>query len=185
MMKSSPFRTNAEHAWWRGACFNARRRLKVERGTRTASPDEGAAIVEMAVVSSLLFAMLFGILEFSMAFYTYNYVAEAAREGTRYAMVRGSSCTLLTNCNATAAEIQTYVQGLKYPGMTAANTTVTTTWFSQSGTPATWTACGSVCNAPGVDSVQVKVTYTFNLGIPFAPKSKLSIHSTSQMVIAN
>ena len=147
--------------------------------------DEGSNIVEMAVVSSVLLAMLFGIVEISLALYTYNYVSDAAREGTRYAIVRGSSCSVLTNCNVTAAEVQTYVQNLGYPGMKSANTTVTTTWYSPSTTtPVTWILCGTPCEAPG-NAVKVNVTYSFQLSIPFVPRSTLSLHSTSQMVIAN
>ncbi len=138
----------------------------------------------MALVSMVLFAMLFGIIEFSLALYTFNYVSDAAREGTRYAIVRGTSCNVLTNCNVTAAQIQTYIQKLGYPGMNPSNTTVTTTWFSPSAAPVTWTACGSPCEAPG-NAVQVTVTYSFPLSIPFVPKETLSLHSTSMMVIAN
>jgi Flp pilus assembly protein TadG len=154
-------------------------------GTEVPSRDQGSNVIEMAVVSPIFLAMLFGIIELSLALYTYNYVSDAAREGSRYAIVRGSSCSVLTNCGVTAAQIQTYVQNLGYPGMKAANTTVTTAWFSPSTTtPVTWTECGSTCNAPG-DAVQVKVTYSFHLGIPFVPKSTINLHSTSQMVIAN
>jgi Flp pilus assembly protein TadG len=150
-----------------------------------AGQNEGSALVEMGLVCGILFAMLFGIIEFSLALYTYNYVSDAARDGSRYAIVRGSSCSVLTNCNATAAQIQSYVQSLGYPGMNSANTTVTTTWYSPSTTsPLTWTLCGTTCNAPG-DAVRVKVVYSFPLSIPFVPKSTLSLQSTSQMVIAN
>ncbi|WP_348262312.1 pilus assembly protein [Telmatobacter sp. DSM 110680] len=158
---------------------------KISSDCRVLPCEEGSNIVEMAVVSSVLLAVLFGIVELSLAMYTYNYVSDAAREGTRYAMVRGSSCSVLTNCGVTSAQIQTYVQSLGYPGMNAANTTVTTTWLSPSTTtPVTWTVCGSTCNAPG-DAVQVKVTYSFKLSIPFVPNSTLNLHSTSLMVIAN
>jgi Flp pilus assembly protein TadG len=158
--------------------------LKTEQRRLGPHCNEGSAVVEMAVVCSLLFAMLFGVIELSLALYTYNYVSDAAREGTRYAIVRGSSCSVLTNCNVTAAQIQTYVQNLGYPGVNAANTTVTTTWLSPSTAPVTWTVCGSPCEAPG-NAVQVKVTYSFKLNIPFVPRKTLSLNSTSMMVIAN
>ncbi len=186
MMKTEHLQEETGILMRRGRDYLARISFsKGKQGSQRASGDEGSAIVEMAVVSSLLFAVLFGIIELSLALYTYNYVSDAAREATRYAIVRGSSCTQLTNCGVTAAQIQTYVQGLGYPGMNSANTTATTTWYSPSSSPpTTWTACGSTCNAPG-DAVQVKVTYSFRLSIPFVPKSTLSLHSTSLMVIAN
>jgi len=180
----SNLRKGKRIGWWR-AHVNTCRLPNADQGRRFLHCDEGANVVEMAVASSILFAMLFGIIELSLALYTYNYVSDAAREGTRYAIVRGSSCNALTNCSATAAQIQTYVQNLGYPGVRAANTTASTTWFSPSAsTPVTWTSCGTPCNAPG-NAVQVTVTYSFGLSIPFVPKQTLSLHSTSRMVIAN
>jgi Flp pilus assembly protein TadG len=165
--------------------MNTGRLAKADQRHRSVRSDEGSNVVEMAVVSSVLFAMLFGIIELSLALYTYNYVSDAAREGTRYAIVRGSSCSVLTNCNVTSAQIQTYVQQLGYPGINAANTTATATWLSpSSSTPVTWTACGSTCNTPG-DAVQVRVTYSFLLSVPFVPGRTLSLQSSSMMVIAN
>jgi Flp pilus assembly protein TadG len=168
-------------------CVSLRRRFGARsRRSRGDCCDQGSALVEMALACSVLFAMLFGIIEISLALYTYNYVSEAARAGSRYAIVRGASCSYLTNCGATPAQIQTYVWGLGYPGINSANTTVTTTWLSPSASPpTTWSVCSSgACKLPG-NAVKVNVTYSFPLSIPFVPSSTLSLHSTSQMVIAN
>jgi Flp pilus assembly protein TadG len=152
--------------------------------------EDGASIVEMALASAVVFGMLFGIIYFSMTLYTYHYLSEAAREGSRYAMVRGStSCTNtpgLTNCKATQAQIQTYVQDLGYPAIDAANKmTVTTTWYTASTSqPTTWSLCSTgSCNAPG-NVVKVQVIYAYPLSIPFYGKKTLNLTSTSQMVIA-
>jgi len=148
--------------------------------------DEGGSLVEMALVSSITLAMLIGIIQASMAVYTYHYISEAAREGVRYAIVRGSYCTSLTNCNATAAQIQTFVKDLGYPGINStANMTVTTTWYSAStNLPTSWTACAGQCNDPG-NAVKVTVTYNYPFSIPFVQKSTLALSSSSQMVISN
>jgi Flp pilus assembly protein TadG len=141
----------------------------------------------MALGSIILLTMIIGAFEVCLALYTYNFISEAAREGARYAIVRGSGCTSLTNCNATSAQIQTYLQGLAYGGSASSkNMTVTTTWLSVSATvPATWTSCGATqCDAPG-NAVQVKVTYALPLMLPFRATSTWNMSSTSQMVIAN
>lgn len=150
--------------------------------------DTGSAIVEMALSSSVLFAMFFGMFEMSMASYTYHYVSDAAREGSRYAVVRGStSChnTGLTGCGATSDSIATYVKGLGYPGIKSSNMTVTTTWYTPSvGTPRTWTLCSTgTCNAPGY-LVKVNVVYAFPFSVPFVPSRTINVGSTSQMVIS-
>jgi Flp pilus assembly protein TadG len=147
--------------------------------------DAGATIVEFTVSAAVLLMALFGIIQCSLALYVYNYVSDAAREATRYAMVRGSSCTLLTGCNVTQAEIQTYLRGFQYPGVNVSNLNATATWLSQNASsPTGWTACGSPCEAPG-NQVRVQVTYTFPLSIPFWKNSTVDIASTSEMVISN
>lgn len=156
----------------------------MERGCRGLSGDEGQSLVEFALIFAALFAMLFGIFELCLASYTYHYVSESAREGTRYAVVRGSSCALMPDCNATAAQIQTYVQGLGYPGINSTNMTVTTNWLSPGVGPLNPTACSTgPCNAPG-NLVHVQVNYAFPLRIPFWGSSTINISSTSQMVIS-
>jgi Flp pilus assembly protein TadG len=141
----------------------------------------------MAICSAVLLSMLLGIIQLCLALYCYHYVADAAREATRWAIVRGStSCSNtpnLTNCNATSAQIQTYVRGLGYPysgGLVA-----TTKWCQASATkPTTWAACSAAtANTPG-NQVQVQVQYSFPFGVLFVNIGNLSVSSTSQMVIA-
>jgi Flp pilus assembly protein TadG len=147
---------------------------------RGARNEHGSALVEMAVATVVLLTLLFGILEISLALYTYHFVSEAAREGTRYAIVRGSSCggSFSTACPASSDDIQTYVQNLAYPGINPTAMTVTTAW---SAYPAGG-ACGS-CNNPG-NQVQVTVNYQYLLSIPFVPSQTLNMSSSSEMVIS-
>lgn len=52
---------------------------------------KGAAAVEMAVVSPLLFALLFGIIEFGWLFTVQHTMVNAAREGCRTGVLSGST----------------------------------------------------------------------------------------------
>ena len=52
--------------------------------------SDGQTLVETAVSLTILFSMVFGLINVGMALYSYNFVAESEREGSRYAMVRGS-----------------------------------------------------------------------------------------------
>ena len=48
--------------------------------------------MEMALICAfVVIPTLFGIIEVSLALYSYNFVTDAAREATRYAIVRGPS----------------------------------------------------------------------------------------------
>jgi Flp pilus assembly protein TadG len=142
---------------------------------RTLRAEAGSSIVEFALASIILFALVFGVMAICMALYSYNVVSEAAREATRYAIVRGSACTsFATACPATTTDIKTYVQGLGFP------------LININPLSPTLTAVASWPNGnknPG-NPVQVTVTYTFPLGIPFMPSRALSMSSTSQMIIS-
>jgi Flp pilus assembly protein TadG len=144
---------------------------------RRLQPEQGATLVEFALSCAVLFMTLFGIFELSIALYSYNFVADAAHEATRYALVRGSACTGFTDCNIkTSTPIQTYVRGLGYPGINPNNLTAAATWSGPTTSP---------INAPG-NMVSVTVTYTYPLNIPFWPQSGSILHlsNTSQMTIS-
>ncbi len=53
-------------------------------------------VVETTLAFMLLITLILGFIEFSLMGYTYSVVAEAAREGVRYATLHGTSST---NCS--------------------------------------------------------------------------------------
>jgi len=57
--------------------------------------DDGSGMVEFALVATVLMVLLFGIIEFGLAAWEKNAAASAAREGARYAIVRGSKSVRL------------------------------------------------------------------------------------------
>jgi len=145
--------------------------------------EGGATMVEFALATTILFAMVFGIIQLSMALYSYHFTADAAREATRWAIVRGSlSCTntpALNKCNATPTDIANVVKSLGYPGIDPNQLTVTTTYKNPDNTLCTT----GICNAPG-NSVQIRVSYAFLLQIPFSTSPLLHLGSTSMMTIS-
>lgn len=153
------------------------------------SSEEGAALVEMAISSAVFLSILIGVFFMILALYSYHFVADAAREASRYASVRGSqSCLntpLLPNCGvSTSAPIQNWIRSLNYPYAASLNVSVNYLKPTVSGSPATttWSACAG-CNAPG-NLVEVVVTYGYPLSIPFWKSTTISIGSTSAMVIS-
>lgn len=149
--------------------------------------EQGSAMVEIALSMVILLAMLFGVIEVCLAVYSYHFVSEAAREGTRYAIVRGSTSALncpsnpAAACPAAISDIQNYVTGINFPGIDITTSDVNVAW---SAYPAGATCTPSpTCNNPG-DMVQVTVAYPFTLSIPFVPQETITLSSTSQMVIS-
>jgi Flp pilus assembly protein TadG len=148
---------------------------------RAKHSERGASMAETAIIMSVVLLLLFGIIDFGRATYTYSWVANAARMGARWMIVRGSlSCTsgngfVIDNCNAQSAALQTYVQSLNTGMMTTANIAATETPVS--------CPVGAATNGPGC-VVKVTVSYPFAFIAPFFPKAGIQMSSTSQMVIS-
>jgi Flp pilus assembly protein TadG len=136
-----------------------------------AGNEEGSALVEFALTLPVLITCFFGLIEVSLAFYTHQLLSESAREGTRYAMVHGSTCTTGSGgaCTVSAATVNSYVSGLSWPNIGGNPMTVNTTYPDGNESP------GS--------RVQVTTTYNFPFRVPFIPPSTLTMSSTSVMYI--
>jgi Flp pilus assembly protein TadG len=69
--------------------------------------EHGASTFEMAFILPLIILpLIFGALDFSRAMYAYHFVAYAAREASRWASVRGSTCAaqvVMQDCGAAAS----------------------------------------------------------------------------------
>ena len=158
------------------------------RGSHTAQRrsalfgEDGSALIETALSLVLLLIVVTGIMEIGWLLYTYHFISDAAREGTRYAIVRGSSCaaagSLCTDVSQT--DIQNYIENLGFLGINSGNMTVTATWPNAG---AACTPSASPCNNPG-NLVKVTVAYKFPLSIPFVKASTINMSSTSEMVIS-
>jgi Flp pilus assembly protein TadG len=150
--------------------------------------DRGSAILETALSLMILLTFLFGIMETGLAVYSYHFISEAAREGTRFAIVRGSSagpaCTAPgpPTCAARPVDVQNYVLNLGFPGINPANMTVTPVWSAYTS-GSTCPASPSPCNSPG-NLITVTVQYNFPLTVPFVPAHTYSLTSSSAMIIS-
>jgi Flp pilus assembly protein TadG len=139
--------------------------------------ERGTTAVEFAICAVLLLTLIFGIMDFSRCLYAYHFLSKSAREATRYAIVRGSACTSWGDgcCPIPLNDqdcVQNYVRSLAAPsaGLIDPNAiTVTTAWPTD--------------NKRG-SQVQVQLNYTFQFILPFLPSSVYTLHSTSEMVIA-
>ncbi len=156
---------------------------QASRRTRSrCAREQGSTIIEMSLTLLILLAIMFGLIEICLALYTYHFISDAAREGTRYAIVHGSACMNAgASCTVSTDDIQTYVEDIGFPGINPANMTVTTTYAPYpAGANCTPSAA---CNNPG-NLATVTVSYNFPLSIPFVSSSVIAMSSTSSMVIS-
>ena len=138
----------------------------------------------------MLLMLVFGIIDCSRALYSYHFVSSAAQQGARYAIVRGgdwpSACAAVTSfsCQASAANIKTYVQSLASLGITPSNVTVTASWPQT-----TVNGIATGCNTSATQNnqgcvVKVQVGYVYHFFLPYLPVTGLSMTATSEQVIA-
>ena len=137
--------------------------------------DRGQTVVEFAFSVIAFLTLLFGMIGFGIAVYDYNFVSDAAREGTRYASVHGKdSLSPLTTTSASStvrAFILNQAKGINPNQLTV---TVNPILGGNNTSPADF--------SPG-NSAQVIVTYNATLPIPLISQT-LAVTSSSQMVIS-
>jgi hypothetical protein len=162
--------------------------------------DEGSNVIEFAITLIFYLLMLFGIIDFSRLLYTYHFVAHAAREGARWAIVNGSNCHNdpdAPSCpyanGAQESDVASYVANFIPPGIvkTGPNGVQVTAPCGVDGAPRC-SSSPSTCikttdgsyNAPGC-VVEVTVTYPFTFLFPLVKTATLNLTSTSAMVISH
>ena len=164
-----------------------------------AKNESGSALVEFAISSLIVLGTFIGVFQLTMACYTYNSVAEVARDSARWAAVRGTTCSTntpgLDHCGASQTDIQNYaksVSALNWSQCTSTNQCLTVSWKKATTTTGvlhpttTWASCtygSSGCGKPG-DMVIVSVKYPYAMNLPFISSYNLTLGSSSEMIIA-
>jgi Flp pilus assembly protein TadG len=151
-------------------------RVRVDRFAAAArkriAREDGTALVEMGLSSIIVMMAVFGIMQISYLLYSYNYVSNAARDATRYAVLRGpNSCSDATvtpfpNCgmkpsNFTSTTdpannpLLTYVEAMGYPGLSASKTSLQVKYLVATKTSAgltTWASDANCSSTSDTDS---------------------------------
>ncbi|MEP6539913.1 MAG: TadE/TadG family type IV pilus assembly protein [Bryobacteraceae bacterium] len=136
--------------------------MKIIRNSR--DNQKGQAVVEFALVSLLFFFLLFAIIDFGRIVSSYNVLAAATREASRYAMVHGAQ----SGSRATSADLQTQARNWSI-GLDPSAVTVTSTWTPAGAPPG------------GVVLVQAQYPITPLVGL-FG--GTITLRSSSQIVIS-
>jgi Flp pilus assembly protein TadG len=75
-------------------------KYQIARGRRFAKDEDGSPAVEFALVAPILLLMVFGIVQFGFAFFTYNEMMNGAREGARRMAVGATEEQAIAKSNA-------------------------------------------------------------------------------------
>ena len=146
--------------------------------------EDGQTAIEF--LFTVLFVMLFvlGFLELVFLIFSYNVVADAAKEGVRFGIVHGTASTSCNGpgdpadatiiCDSASGGVKTAVTSYaNHSGQRVPNADITVTYANPAG--------GAACSKPGC-SVQVQVAHVyrpfFGLGWP-----TVTMHAASEGVV--
>lgn len=137
--------------------------------------DRGDSLVEFALISFMFVIVLSGVVEIGRMVLVYNTIANAAREGTRYAIVHGADQTVSPSGPGnpcTCPNVQTVVKNFASAGLVNTSAlTITVTYPNGSNT------AGS--------PVAVKVLYTYDPFVGFFGSIlNTTLGSTSEGIIS-
>jgi Flp pilus assembly protein TadG len=167
------------------------------KGPSVMRSQRGAGLVEYAFIFILFMSVIFGISGFGHAIFVYHHINTAAKEGARYATVRGyncnrdepvSSCQASNSASGTAgptdlAGVQAYIRGITPPSIDYSQMVITGCGMAgQSGctesVPDVCTqdwhdASGNLIQVKTVDNpgciVKVTVSYPYTFMFPLIP----------------
>lgn len=138
--------------------------------------NSGQAAVEFTLVFLLFLMLMYLIVEGARMTFAFTSASQAARDGVRFASVRGSTSTCSSGCPAQVVDIQNYVKG-QAPG-NYLNSVDVCWWEGKSAC----TTTGS--KEPGAN-VRVTVKIDFKPVLPMVPTGTIAIQSKSEMAISN
>jgi Flp pilus assembly protein TadG len=138
--------------------------------------SRGQALVEFAFVAPIFLLLLFAIIDFGRYVYYVQILNNAAREGTRYAIVHGSNSFTPTGPGADDPTVEAVVRdyAVGVIGGTAV-LDIDSTWGTPPNPPS---------NNRG-SRVTVTVSYAFDPLIPIVPIPPITINGESTLVINN
>lgn len=145
-----------------------------------ASGEDGATLIEFALVTTAMMTFVFVVMQLCVAFYSYGMICETARETTRWAALRGSGCqtAALASCTAKSTDIVAYAMGLGYPNIGGGTLNVNST--ASVMFPDTYNGTAN-CQAATFCRVVVQITYTVPITLPLVPKNSISLATVSEM----
>lgn len=163
--------------------------------------QEGQSLVETALSIVVMLGLIFGVILACCGVYSLHYLANAAHEATRYAIVRGGDWTTTCDgtgaagsgysssmCQASPQDVANYVANRNFPGINITPGDVCVEYSSSvPSTASTSCSASSTPNAAG-DVVQVTITYPYSFNLPslsppFVRSYTWHLASTSQMII--
>jgi Flp pilus assembly protein TadG len=150
--------------------------------------QRGSALAEFGIVSIAALTLMFGMIDFGRALYSYHLVAEVARQTARYAIVNGT--TACPGGSPSPDPLQSFANAqapLVGSGSLSVTTSCAGSTVCASGSSTNCSNTGGCTAAPYNSAgclVSVEVNYSFQFLVPIVSQLTLPMSSISTMVIA-
>ena len=139
--------------------------------------ERGQALVEFTLVGIIFFILVFGTMDVGRAVWNYNTLAQATREGARFAVVHGARCDAEAGCSAADLAAVEAVVIDNASGLNSSQVTVGVDWVCRTGLG----SCNEVWDHVTVTSQYDYAPMSFFTGLFSLPS--VTMTSTSTMEI--
>jgi hypothetical protein len=129
---------------------------------RRGCSERSQAVLEFALVGSIFFMLVFGIIDTARLFESWVTVQHAAREGARYALTGRSDCDIASDDRLACIEYQAKEAAMGLSGGSAAVDVTIRSWpYPDYADPPVEGSAGVAC-----DDIEVQVEYDHQLMTP-------------------
>jgi Flp pilus assembly protein TadG len=138
---------------------------------RRRARQSGNAMIEGALITLAYFTIIMGVFEFGRMTYVYDYMSHAARDGSRWASLHGSTSSTPATETALKSYLSTWAIGIDMTSLSG---------NGPGGVMLSYPSAGS--NAPG-NTVVVNLKYNYVPTLGYWWGSSITLSSSSQMTI--
>jgi Flp pilus assembly protein TadG len=123
-------------------------------------------MVEFSLIATVLFVIIFGLVDFAYTVFSYNTVCNAARAAVRFAIVHGPN----SGDPASAEQIQ-QVAISSAPGVNLNADSITVSWPNDP-------------NLPSKQDAQVQISYEHHMLVGYLIPARVTLGTTSRMLVS-
>jgi Flp pilus assembly protein TadG len=145
--------------------------------------ESGTELVEFAIIATLLFVVLFGIIDFAILLYDKAVITNASREGARAGIVQryNNSATPAVYNPLSTAEVQAVVNSYLASNLISFGSATATVTVTDTTVPAASTLTPKNGSFGSGDERSVQVTYPYNFLAGFIAGSTINLTAITKM----